>query len=185
MKNFSIGVILATVAMYMWGFLYWGGANPFPYKAWKQSKDDVAAGKALLEHFPETGTYYLPGMNHEQSTREQLFQNGPVAFVHITARDGCPMMDPSIMVKGFFVNLIVVVLFALLLKCVAGALPSYWDRVKFAVLTGLMAAVLIDFGDAVWWRIPWEWKIQVALYNFSAIFVAGLVLAKFVSVDRE
>ena len=66
MKRCVIGIILATLAMYVWGFLYWGGANPFPYKAWKQTPDDVAAGKALLEHFPETGTYHMPGMNHDR-----------------------------------------------------------------------------------------------------------------------
>jgi len=53
--------------MYVWGFLYWGGANPFPYQAWKQTPDDVAAGQALLEHFSESGTYYVGAPPHHFS----------------------------------------------------------------------------------------------------------------------
>ena len=55
MKNLGIGIVLAAVAIFFWGFLYWG-LNPLPSGSWKQTNDDVAAGKALLEHFPESGS---------------------------------------------------------------------------------------------------------------------------------
>ena len=61
--------------------------------------------------------------------------------------------------------------------------PSYWDRVKFAALVGLAAAVMIDFGDVVWWYIPWEWKIRQAVYTVTTWTVAGLVLAKLVKSE--
>lgn len=181
----AIAIVLATVSMYVWGFLYWGGANPLPYQSWKQTKDDVAAGKALLEHFPETGTYYLPGMNHDAETKAKLFEDGPVGFVHITARDGRPMVDPSIMIAGFVLNLIVVILLYLTLNQAAGSLPGYGSRLKLVALFALTAVVLIDCGDAIWWQIPWEWKIHVAFYNFSAFLVAGLVLSAFVKRHAE
>ena len=72
-----LGVILAALAMFTWGFIYWG-ASPLPYQSWKHTNDDEAAGQALLEHFPESGTYYLPGFqNDEKTTLHASSKRGP------------------------------------------------------------------------------------------------------------
>ena len=157
MKRQIIGVVLATVAVYMWGFLYWG-ASTIPYSAWQSTNDDAAAGKALLEHFPVSGTYYVPGMYNDEETRTKLSDAGPAAFVHIQ-REGRPVVDPSIMLNGFLLTLVTVCLISVLLKKALPALASYTERVGFVALAGLTAVVMIDFGDAVWWKIPWGWKI--------------------------
>ena len=52
---------------------------------------------------------------------------------------------------------------------------------KFLSLAGLASAVMIHFGDAVWWSISWEWKLHQALYDACVWVIAGLVLAKFVA----
>lgn len=174
-----IGIAIASVVLYVWGFLYWG-LGPWPTMIWHQAADDVAAGQALLEHFPEDGTWYVPGFSHEQETLEGLFSNGPVAFVHMLSSSGRPMMDPSIMIQGFFLNLAFIIVVALLLRHIGHALPAYGDRVKLIALTGLAATVLIDFGGAVWWQIDWPWKLCQAFYDFSAWLVVGLILAHFV-----
>ena len=106
MKQRVIGIVLATIAVYVWGFLYWG-ISPIPYTAWKQTNGDEAAQKALLEHFPESGTYYLPGRYHDEETMNRLFEAGPVGFVHINL-EGRPAVDPSIMISGFFFTLVAV-----------------------------------------------------------------------------
>ncbi|HEX3555631.1 MAG TPA: hypothetical protein VIA62_20610 [Thermoanaerobaculia bacterium] len=179
MRRFVLGVILAALAMFVWGMLYWG-ANPLPYTTWKRSTDDVAAGQALLKYFPQNGTYYIPGMYHDKATLARMFQQGPVAFVHMLRREGRPMMDPSIMGKGIVLYLAVALLFAWVLRLALPALPTYGSRVKLAALLALVAVVMIDLGDAVWWYIPLDWKIQQGLYNLSALLVGGLVLARFV-----
>ncbi len=184
MKNMVIGMAIATVVLYVWGFLYWG-FGPYRTMVWKQVKDDTSAGQALLAHFPEDGTYYVPGFGHDQATVEGLFASGPVAFVHMLSTSGRPMADPSIMIQGFILNLVVIVLIAALLRRVGSALPTYLDRVKFVALAGLTAVVLIDFGGAVWWQINWSWQLYQAFYNFSAWLVTGLILAKFIEPASE
>jgi len=177
-KRQIIGVILATVAVYMWGFLYWG-ASTFPYSAWQATNDDAAAGKALLEHFPVSGTYYVPGMYDDEATRNKLSDAGPVAFVHIQ-REGRPVVDTSIMLNGFLLTFVTALLISMILKRALPALPSYTDRAGFVALVGLTAVVMIDCGDAVWWNTPWGWKIYQIFYDLVAWVIAGLVLAKFV-----
>lgn len=180
MKRFILGILLAALAMFVWGMLYWG-ANPLPYTAWKQATDDVAAGKALREYFPENGTYYVPGMNHDKATLKTLMEQGPVAFVHMLRREGRPLMEPGIMVKGLVLYLLVAWVLALLLRRALPALPSYGDRVKATALVALLAALMIDAGDVVWWYIPPAWKLYQGVYDFTALLIGGLVLAKFVT----
>ena len=184
MKRFILGVLIATLLLYLWGFLYWG-LGPYASLIWKQAKDDVAAGEALLQHFPEVGTYYIPASTHDPKTLERLFQKGPIALVHLISTEGRPVMDPSIMVQGFLLNLIVVVLIGLLLRRVSVALLSYSDRVGFVFLAGLTASILIDLGDVVWWRISWDWKLYLAFYHVSAWVLTGLVLGRFVGPVQE
>jgi hypothetical protein len=181
MKRFYLGVVLAALAMFVWGMVYWG-ANPLPYTAWKHATDDVAASQALLQYFPENGTYYIPGMYHDKATLAKLFQQGPVAFVHMLRREGRPMMDPSIMGKGIVLYLIVSFLLAWLVRLALPGLPTYGSRLKLVCVAALVAVLMIDMGDQVWWYIPFAWKLQQGLYNFSDLLIGGLVLAKF--VDR-
>ena len=114
MIRFLTGVVIAAVVLYLFGFVYWG-MGPYGRVIWKHTADDEAAGAALLAHFPENGTYYVPAMKEDMGITTRLMEKGPVAFVHVIARDGRPMMDPSIMVGGFFLNLVVIVLIAVLI----------------------------------------------------------------------
>jgi hypothetical protein len=175
----TIGVILACLLLYVWGFLCWG-LGPYKTQIWKQSRDDAAAGKALREQFPENGTYLVPGFAQDEKKREELSKQGPVVMVHMLAVKGMPGMDPMTFVMGFVVNLVVIVLIAVALKKVAPALPTYFDRVKFVTLLGLAAAILIDVGDIAWWHIDWQWKLYQAFYNVSFWLLTGLVLGLFI-----
>ncbi len=108
-----------------------------------------------------------------------------MAFVHMLSIDGRAMADPSIMIQGFILNLVVIVLIAVLLRQVCSALPAYSDRVKFSALVGLTAAIFIDCGGAVWWQIDWPWKLYQAFYSFSACVLIGLVLARFIEPESK
>jgi hypothetical protein len=176
----ALGVILASVALFLWGFLYWGLSH-FPYQAWKRSSDDEAAQKALLELFPEDGTYYVPGRKHDAATLERLFRQGPLVFVHMLRRDGRPPLDPGIMIRGFALNVVVAALVALLLWQARGGLPDYLSRLLHASLAGVIASLMIDCGDAIWWEVSWVWKLRQAIYNCVAFVIGGAILAYFVT----
>jgi hypothetical protein len=175
----AIGVIVACVVLFMWGFVCWG-LGPYKTEIWKQTRDDATTGKALREHFLQNGTYLVPGFGQDESRREGLSKQGPVAMVHMLSVNGMPGMDPKTFVLGFVVNLIVIVLIAAALNKVAPALPTYRERVSFVTLLGLAAAILIDGGDVAWWHIDWQWKLYQASYDVSFWFLTGLILGAFV-----
>lgn len=178
MKQTAIGVLIATIVFYMWGFVYWG-ASPIPYQTWNQAPDDRAAGAALLEHFPESGVYYMPGNDHPTEERNQLFEQGPTGFV-IIDRDGRPAFDTNIMIGGLVLNAIVVTLLAMLLHLTLAAAPLYGQRLRIIIYAGAAAVVLINFGNIVWWAIPAGWVLANAFYNFTGVVIAGAILARFI-----
>lgn len=177
MKRTVLGVILATLAMFVWGMVYWG-ANPLPYRTWKTATNDETAQRLMREQFTEVGTYFVPSVRADPETLERRYQAGPVGFVQVTSL-GRPVHDTSIMTKGLLLDFASVLTMAGLLHMAAPALLTYRRRAGFAALAGLGAAILIDGGDVAWWSIPWEWKLHQAAYDATAWWVAGLVLARF------
>lgn len=173
-----IGSLFATVAIFMWGFAYWGLMSA-PYAPLKATTGDEATGQALLEHLPVTGMYLIPGIYNSPEDSARLFEKGPIAMVNLV-REGQPMEDPAIMGQGFVLNFVVVLLLSAAMKKALPTLPSYSERVMFAALIGLTAVVMINFGEAVWWRYPWAWKMSQGLYGLVSFTIAGAVLAKFI-----
>lgn len=185
MKQIVLGTLIATIAMYAWGFLYWG-ASSLPYSTWQQTADDQAAAAALRRHFPASGIYFVPGFGNSPEQRTALYDTGPTGFVIVDV-DGRPEFDPGIMLRGFVLNGFVATVLALMMHRVRRSLPSYAARVGFAATAGAFAVLLVNFGDAVWWVLPLNWELVQAFYNFSVVVIAGAILGRFVgpTIDRE
>ncbi len=171
-----LAILVAAVAVYLWGFVFWG-ATTVPYQAWNRAADDSAAQQALREHFPQNGVYGVPSVMHEAEELERLSQAGPTGFVFITAAGGRPAMVPSIMAFGFLHGLVVAALVAALLSW-AGAGMAFAGKVKLALLAGAISVVMTHFGDAIWWMSPWRWKLVTAFYELMCFLIMGLVLGK-------
>lgn len=182
MKRTIIGIVIASIVLYVWGFLWWG-LGAYPRKIWQQPVDQSAARSALRQHFPENGPYFIPAWTDDTSAAESAYLEGPVAFVHMLHVDGRPMVDAGIMIRGFINNVLAIVLIALLLRKAAPALPSWGRRARFVALVGLAATVLTEIGDAVWWEIDWNWKLYQAAYFMGFWMIAGLILAAFVTSE--
>ena len=73
-----IGAFCVAIVLWVWSTLFYV-VSPVPYWTMSQTADDVAAGEALKEHFPETGTYILPGRYVDDDIRAQMRSSGPVA----------------------------------------------------------------------------------------------------------
>jgi hypothetical protein len=172
----AIAILAAAFAVYMWGFLFWG-ASTLPYQAWERAADDSAAQQAIREHFPRNGFYGIPSVQHDAATLETLATTGPTALVVVTAADGRPPMVPSVLIFGFLHMILVTALVAALLSCIGGAL-SFGRKVQLTVLVGVISAVQSQFGDAIWWMYPWDWKLIVSIYEIGAFFIMGVILAK-------
>lgn len=67
MNRTVVGMITTTFVVFVYGFLFWQ-VNSLPYEALEQTPDDVTAQAMLKEHFPRSGSYYIPGRQHRRLT---------------------------------------------------------------------------------------------------------------------
>ncbi len=175
MQKTIIGIVVTTIVLYLWGFLYWS-VSTIPHSYWKQTSDDAVAQEVLAEHFPESGTYFIPGVGNDPETLAALHEKGPKGFVHIQ-HGGGPVPDPTIMIQGLVLNLVIVSLMAAFFR-VAGA-REFRDFARLSVVAGAVAVIAIDVGDMVWWQIPFEWKIWQLIYDYTLWLIAGHLLGVF------
>lgn len=177
----GLGVIAAAIAMYLFGFVYWG-ASSFPYAPWLETSDDRVAGQALLEHFPESGVYFVPGRGNAAEERVALHDAGPVAFVYID-REGRPEFDPGLMVRGFLLNGLIAALMLWLFRLTG--MKGHGSRAGLAAVVALTIVAVVHVGDIVWWVLPVGWEISRALYNSVAFVLGAVVLSGVLGADSE
>lgn len=174
MTRTLVGILSASVLMYVFGALYW--SSPFPGGATRSSADDAQAQQALAEHFPQPGTYFVPSLSRDEQTFARLHEEGPIALLHVNA--GTPVMQPSVFIVGFVHEIVVVALIAALLAMAAPALRGYGARVGFVVLAGLAGSLWVNGTAVIWWYVVPDFPLRVLVYDVLAWALVGLVLAR-------
>ena len=168
-----IGIIVTTIVLYFWGYLYWN-ISDLPGEILQQTPNDEQAQAALKEHFPETGAYFVPGFQHEAEEMARLSATGPSGFIHITHEPGTEI---ETLISGFVLILVVVALLALLFR-VANA-TEFRDFVRLSIVAGLVAVVAIDGGNMIWFQYPVGWTVLQGIYDFTVWLIAGHMLGIF------
>ena len=105
MKQLVLGSLAVAVVLWVWSTVFYV-ILPLPYYTMSQTTDDIAAGEALKEFFPETGTYILPGRYNTDEVRSQMRANGPVATVYYT-REGSPEASVVKILIGTFNSIVI------------------------------------------------------------------------------
>ncbi len=179
MKGLFAGSLLAAVAMFIFGAIYW--SSPIMGVGSKSIADDESVQGLLRQAFPETGIYWVPGTDLYTQDPERytsLHEAGPMAMINIVQDPGPPMAAETF-VAGFIHEWVVCFLIGLLLMKAAPALPGYGSRVGFVFFAGLVMALFVNLGAVIWWRMPLAFQLADGLYNVVAWLLAGLVLARF------
>jgi hypothetical protein len=175
-----LGVVVSAVALFLWGFVFWG-LLPVPTSIFRSFTDEAAVSQALRASSSGPGVYTVPDaslMGRDASEYTRRHESGPVAMIFIHPA-GLPVMPPSMMAAGFLNMLAFVFLMALLLGMAAPALGTYYRRVGFVFLAGLVAVALVDLGQPVWWRHSWDYWLANAVYHAVGALLVGLILARF------
>ncbi len=174
MKNVVVGSLLAALAMFVWGFVFWG-ANPLAPIG--SPDDDSALREALVSSLPGPGVYFVPSFDSDDFALKHA--SGPIARIFFQ-RDGAPVMNPVIFVFGFVHMFVITLLLSFLLAFAGAYAATYRRRVMVVGVAGLAAAIWSNGGDVVWFYSPWAHHLSVMLYDFVAFVLAGLILARFV-----
>ena len=168
-----IGVLVAGLAVFIWGFAFWG-ATTVPYQVWDSAPNDAQTQSELARLFPESGYYSVPSVaNNSAEESAALLTSGVWATVNI---DHTPPQP------GELTSLLLGLAHCIAVMFLLAILFTHFNSsgVRTAFLIGLAATVFSNFGDVIWWNFPLKWQATIMLYDIGFWIIGGLVLGFFV-----
>ena len=94
-------------------------------------------------------------------------------------------MPPEQFVRGLVHPLAFALIAGTLLAMAAPSLQTYGKRVLFTALLGLLAAVWVGWGDAIWWFHPWKYVLGSTAYHVVSAVLMGIILGAVVKARKE
>jgi hypothetical protein len=177
MGRLFAGSFVVAVVLWAWSTLFYV-ILPLPYYTMSATADDLAAGAALKEHFPESGTYILPGRYANDAVRKQLRAEGPVATVYIK-REGAPEASPLMILIGTFNSVVIGLLIGGGMLLLNRHTTDYWSHVAIGSTFGMAYTAYPRFADIIWSAFPPGYQLMMIFSDGFSWILAVLVMAWF------
>jgi len=173
------GAMTASIAVFLWGFIFWW--SQLPYSALNQLDEADAVTREFRARFPRSGVYMFPKPNDYLPNLKEALETGPAMTVYVLSpEDTLPVW--VMLLAGFGRILFTTLLLGWILKISLPALqPGYPSRVGFVMLIALAMVAYRDFADPIWWNYPWAWNRLKAFYDLVSWAIAGMILATFIT----
>ena len=100
MRDLLIGSVVAAIAMFLWGFLFWGVGliDPFAHTSIAAQQE---LSKTLQTSLPEDGVYFIPDRTLESPEDwAKTHTKGPVVSISIMKSGAAPMATSKLLM-GF------------------------------------------------------------------------------------
>ena len=182
MGRVLLGAVCVTVVVWVWSVLFYV-VTPIPYYTMSQTTDDLAAGAALLEHFPESGTYILPGRFSGPDVRRTLRSQGPVATVNLQ-RDGAPEASAFKITAGTLHGLVVGLLIGAGMLLLNRYTTQYWNHVAIASTFGVAYTAYPRVADIIWSDFPPGYQLMMIFSDGVSWILMVMVMAWFTRPRR-
>jgi len=171
------GSFCVAIVLWVWSTVFYV-ISPIPYLTMSQTADDLAAGEALLEHFPETGTYILPGRYADDDTRKEMRSKGPVATVYFT-REGSPEASAVKILIGTFNSVVIGLMLGLSMLFLNRYTTSYWSHVAIGTSFGMAYTAYPRFADIIWSDFPPGYQLMMIFSDGLSWILIVMVMAWF------
>ena len=181
MPRVIIGALVAAVAMFIIGFIFF--ATPLARLGTANLEDAQAAAvqNALAVNLPKTGTYSVPGMDTPAQTN--MFSRGPIATVHYKT-SGFAATDPTTLVGGLVFNFVVALLIGAALIGIDRRVPDFGSRARVAVIIGIAASAFTHLSEPLYFHHDWPHFIYLFVADGAMLAAAGIVIAWFLPKPR-
>lgn len=144
---------------------------------------EEALRSAMTEHLPESGLYFIPGMDpalasdptQQYDEAAERMANGPVVMMTI-AKEGSVGMTKELALEGI-TNICGALVAGLIIWCIS---CSFLCRVLVVMALGLFSWITIDASYVIWYGFPIEYGIGQLIDHLVGWFLAGLAIAAIV-----
>lgn len=176
MARSVIGGLVAGIAMFLLGFVFWG--TPLSELAFAKAPEPQSAAVqlAMAQNLTPsgTGTYIIPSPSTAGGT--VLFGRGPIATVHFNT-NGFAAEDMSMMLPGLVFALVSGVLMALGIGAVAKE-NSFAETARMVVLFSLGLTTWTILAMPVFNHYGWTYWIYLFVSETVALIAGGLIIAR-------
>jgi hypothetical protein len=181
MARVIIGAMVATIAMFFIGFIFF--ATPLAGLGTAGIDDNQAAAvqQAMAANLPRTGTYSVPGVGTREQTN--MYSRGPIATIHYNTR-GFAAFDAATAIKGLVLNFLVALLIGAALIGIDRRVPDLGSRARVAIIIAVAASAYNHLGEPVYWHHDWGHFLYLFIADAAALSAAGLIIAWFLPRPR-
>jgi hypothetical protein len=177
MLRLFTGALAVTVVSWIWSAGFYV-LSPIPYWTMSRTLDDRAAAAALLEHFPESGTYILPGRFSSPEVRREMRVTGPVATVYLQ-REGRPASSPLKTVLGTVQGLVIGLTLGVAMLMLNRYTTRYWNHVAICSTVALAYSAYPRVADIVFSDFPPGYQWMMIGSDFVSFVLMIMTMAWF------
>ncbi|HEV2865017.1 MAG TPA: hypothetical protein VGX37_00740 [Allosphingosinicella sp.] len=181
MARVIIGALVATIAMFFIGFIFFNTPLARLSVAGIDDAQAAAVQQSLAANLPKTGTYSVPGVDTPAQTN--MFSRGPIATIHYNIR-GYAATDLPSLIKGLVLNFLVALLIGAALIGIDRRVPDFGSRARVAVIIAVAASAFTHLGEPIYWHHDWPHFLYLFIADALALSAAGVIIAWFLPRAR-
>lgn len=151
MKKYLLGPMLAALAIFVWGFAFWGLPHYLPYRALGSVEDASVTALAIGKMFPLSGACLIPSPTLGEAKSGALALRGPTVEVHLFKEPFTGADQARSMAFGFVQLLVICLLLAFVISKCEKAFKTWMCRVMFCVTLGVLAGTY-ELSQTIWWH---------------------------------
>jgi hypothetical protein len=180
MGRMIIGAVVAAVAMFFIGFIFFGplGLN---HIATGSVGDAQAAAiqQSLAANLPKTGTFMVPSPE-SSPPQTVMYGQGPIATIHYNTA-GFAAMDTKALGIGFAFDFVIALLIGIALLGISGRVEDFGSKARVAMIIAVAAAAYIHLSEPVYFHHDWPNFVYSFVADGLMLAAAGLILAWFLT----
>ncbi len=182
MIRILIAALVGGLVMFCWG-AFSHTVLPFAEAGVKSVPNEAAVTSTLQTNIPESGFYYLPGMEggHNASAEARAawsakFEKGPTAILIYHPTGETPMSATQLGTE--FLSTVLAALFVALIMSFSGA--GFIRRVEIATLVGAAGWASISLSQWNWYRFPTPVILAEGFDQIVGWLITGIAMAFFI-----
>lgn len=180
MGRMIIGAVVAAVAMFFIGFIFFGplGLN---HIATGSVADAQAAAiqQSLSANLANTGTFVVPSPESSPA-QTVMYGQGPIATIHYNTA-GFAAMDTKALGIGFLFDFAIALLIGIALLGINGRVPDYGSKARVAMIIAVACAAFNHLSEPIYYHHDWPHFVYAFVADGLMLAAAGLILAWFLT----
>lgn len=193
MKKIILAGVLGGIVLTVWGRVAWM-ALPIHDASMNKIEDEDAVVGMLNSSLTKHGVYAFPTFIEETNTmtEEEIeamtneyaerYKRGPVGIIVFQPEGSDPLIQQ--MIYGVLISILAALLAAWMLSRSTAMQSSYWGRISFCGMLGILASLVTHAMYWNWMHFPFDYTTAMILDTVIGWVLAGFVIGAIVKPEK-